>query len=118
MLDGHRLTLLERTEIDGVVYYTVQVTYDDGFEEYHYIDPQSFLVTRQRDIRALHPDMDSTQRWIESRSSDFRPVDGIVRSFVSTDWDLRTGERLQTVEVRSVKLNPSLDHEIFRMPVP
>jgi hypothetical protein len=115
---GHELQLLERTDIDGIRYYAVKVTFDDGEVEHQYMDPESFLVIRERQVHALHPDIDSSERWIESRSSDFRAIDGIVRSFRSADWDLRTGERLQSVEISTIDLNPDLDPAIFAMPAP
>jgi hypothetical protein len=115
---GHRLELLDRFEIDGVLYYPVKVTFDDGHDKHYYIDPESFLVTRQRNIHALHPDLDSTEIRTESRNSDFRTVGGIVRSFFSTEWNLDTGERLQSTELKRVDVNPVLDPSIFEMPVP
>jgi hypothetical protein len=113
---GYRLGLLELTDIEGTLYLPVEVTSPDGHKEVHYIDPVSYLVTRQRDVHAIHPDLDPTERWIESRSSDFRTIDGIVRSFQSADWDLNTGERVQVIELMRVEVNPSLDVSIFSMP--
>ncbi len=113
---GYRLRLLDPADIEGTLYHTVEVTAPDGHAEYHYIDPESYLVTRQRKMHAIHPDMDPTERWIETRSSDFRTIDGVVRSFRSVDWDLNTGEQVQVIEIRRVELNPSLDVSIFALP--
>ncbi len=116
---GQPLELLDRFEIDGVLYYPVKLTFDDGHAKHYYIDPESFLVTRQRNVHALHPDLDPTEIWTEGRNSDFRTVGGdIVRSFFSSEWNLDTGERAQSTELKRVDVKPVLDPAIFEMPVP
>jgi hypothetical protein len=115
---GYRLALLEREEIDGAVYYPVEVSDPDGRMEHHYIDAASYLVTRQRDVHSLHPDVDPARRRIETRHSDFRTIDGIVRPFRSVSVDLGTGEEVQTIEVRRVIVNPAVDPSIFASPAP
>ena len=113
---GHQLALLERTDIDGVRYYPVRVTYDDGHEEHFYIDPDTFLTARQRQVHALHPDVDLTEIWKEDQLSDYRNVDGVLHSFQETSLDLNTGDVVQRTEIRHIEINPPLDPTLFKMP--
>ena len=90
-----------------------RITLSDGYTTTLYVDPTSWLITRRRDVRPLHVDVDPTPTTIESRFSDFRNADGVLFAFVSTDADLATGKILETTSVRSVKLNPQFDASIF-----
>jgi hypothetical protein len=110
---GHRVDLAKRETIDGTKYYVLRVTLSDGYTTTLYTDPSSWLITRRRDFRPLHVDVDPTPTTIESRFSDFRKIDGILFAFVSTDADVATGKILETASVRSVKLNPQFDASIF-----
>ena len=110
---GHRVDLAKREAIDGTNYYSLRITLSDGYTTTLYVDPTSWLITRRRDVRPLHVDVDPTPTTIESRFSDFRNVDGVLFAFVSTDADLATGKILETTSVRSVKLNPQFDASIF-----
>ena len=111
---GHRVDLATREAIDGTNYYALRITLTDGYTTTLYIDTSSWLITRRRDLRPLHVDVDPTPTTIESRFSDFRKIDGVLFAFVSTDIDLATGKILETTRVRSVKLNPQFDASIFR----
>lgn len=110
---GHRVDLAKRELIDGTNYYPLRITFSDGYTTTLYVDPNSWLITRRRDVRPLHVDVDPTPTTIESRFSDFRKTDGVLFPFVSTDVDLATGKILETTQVRSVKLNPQFDSLIF-----
>jgi hypothetical protein len=55
---GHRIELAEREKIDGIVYYVLQLTLNDGYAATLYVDPNSWLITRRRDVRPLHVDVD------------------------------------------------------------
>jgi hypothetical protein len=110
---GHRLELAGRENIDGLDYYVLRLVFADGYESSLYIDPQTWRITRRRDIRALHPDVDPTKTTIESRKSDWRQVDGLWFPFASQDIDLKTRKVLETATVREIKLNPTVDSAIF-----
>lgn len=113
---GHGITLEGRVGIEDESYYHLLVTYDDGFVRHMYLDPEQYLVRRERSIHALHPDLDPTEKWIESRHDDFRTVDGIVRPWHGSEWELRTGEQLQEIVVRRVEINPEFDPALFDRP--
>jgi len=110
---GHRVDLAGRERIDGVDYYALRITMNDGYATTLYIDSRNWLITRRRDVRPLHVDIDPTPTTIESRFSDFRKVNGVLFVFASTDTDLATGKVLETTTVRSIKVNPQFDAAIF-----
>lgn len=110
---GHRIDLAKREGIDGTNYYVLRVTLTDGYTTTLYVDPNSWLVTRRRDVRPLHVDVDPTPTTIESNFSNFRKIDGVLFAFDSTDADLVTGKILERTSVRSVKVNAQFDASIF-----
>ena len=110
---SHRVDLAKRETIDGTNYYVLRITLADGYTTTLYVDPNSWLITRRRDVRPLHVDVDPTPTTIESRYSDFRKTDGVMFAFVGIDVDLATGKILETTRVRSIKLNQQFDPTIF-----
>jgi hypothetical protein len=75
---GHRLELVGREQIGGISCYALVLTLDDGFQTRYYLDPSTFLITRSRVHKTLHPDNDPTPTTIETVWSDFRPVSGVL----------------------------------------
>ncbi len=110
---GHRVALTGREEIDGVNYYTLQLTLNDASVTTLYVDPNSWLITRRRDVRALHVDVDPTPTTIEQQMSDFRKVAGVMFPFANTETDLKTGKVLETTTIRDLTVNPAIDDKIF-----
>jgi len=110
---GHRIELAEREKIDGIGYYVLRLTLNDGYTTTLYVDPNSWLITRRRDVRPLHVDVDPTPTTIEQRSFDFRTISGVQFAFASSETDLQSGKVLETTVVRSVKINPPLVPSIF-----
>ena len=110
---GYRIELAEREKIDGIGYYVLRLTLNDGYATTLYVDPNSWLITRRRDVRPLHVDVDPTPTTIEQRSFDFRTISGVQFAFASSETDLQSGKVLETTVVRSVKINPPLVPSIF-----
>jgi outer membrane lipoprotein-sorting protein len=110
---GHLLELAGREKIDRVNYYVLRLKLADGYRISLYVDPKTWLITRRRDVRPLHVDIDPRPTTIEARSSDFRNVSGVSFPFATTEIDLATGKVLETTTVRSIKINPQLDSAIF-----
>lgn len=110
---GHQIELAGRETIEGTNYHVLKLTLSDGYTTTLYVDPQSWLITRRRDVRALHVDIDPTPTTIEQRMSDFREVGGVVRPFANTETDLKTGKVLETTTIRAVTMNPELNESIF-----
>jgi hypothetical protein len=113
---GHRVNFAGREDIGGVRYYVVVLTLDDGFETRYYLDPASFLITRARVRKALHPDLDPTPTTIEAVWSDFRKTAGVLYAFQSRDTDLATSKLLQTSTILDLRANPPVDETLFEMP--
>jgi hypothetical protein len=110
---GNRIDLVARAKIDGIDYYVLGLTFGDGYTTSLYVDPQSWLITRRRDVRPLHVDVDPTPTTIEQRSSDFREIAGVRSAFATTEVDLKTGKQLESTKVSGIKVNPPFDQSIF-----
>lgn len=113
---GHKLELLGRENIAGRDYHALRLTMPDGYSTNLYVDPTSWLITRRRDVRPLHVDVDPTPTTIEQVSSHFRTIAGVQFAFLSVETDLKTGEELSRAIVRSIKVNAPLDGSIFKKP--
>lgn len=110
---GHRMQLMPSANLDGINYHVVEVVFSTGHTSYFYIDPSTWLITRRRDERAFHPDVNSTQQRIETRYSDFQTVEGVVAPHLDTNVDLATGNVLGTVRVFRRAINPTLPEGVF-----
>jgi len=85
----------------------------DGCETKLYVDPRSWLITRRRDFRPVHPDIDPTPTTIEQRSWDFRRISGVRFAFAGSENDLKTGKILETSRINSIEINPRIDPAFF-----
>jgi hypothetical protein len=103
--NGHTVELVTDLGQEDPGTRLVKLTLRDGFESWYRIDYTNCHVVAKRDFRAFHPDVDSEERWIESRFEDFRSQDGVTRAWTTLDVDVVTGEtvgRTRLVAVRSV----------------
>ena len=110
---GHQVELVGREKIEGTNYYALGLTLKDGYRTTLYIDPTTWLITRRRDFRPLHVDIDPTPTTIEQRSSDFREISGVRFAFAGSETDLKTGKVLETSQIKSIKINPPIDPSFF-----
>lgn len=106
---GHTLTLQGRETISGTNYHKIKLRLADGFETWRYINPDTWLIDRARDVRALHPDVDPTQVTIESEYTDHRPVSGVLTAFHWTQRNVGTGEEMQTGAIQRLEYNVAAD---------
>jgi hypothetical protein len=113
---GSRLVYKGREVIDGVNYHVLELVLADRFTTYFYVNPDTWLIERQRDERALHPDADATKKWIERRFSDYRAVEGRQVAFKEEQYELRTHTLLQTTTLTEVETNPRFRPEVFSVP--
>jgi hypothetical protein len=111
---GAQLELAPQEVLEGVNYHVIACTYSTGHLTYFYVDPNSWLITRKRDQRAYHPDVDATEQHVESRFSDFQTVDGVVAPHLNEDFNIDTGAQLSTARVLARRLNPDLPEGLFR----
>lgn len=113
---GNRLTYRGREQVDGINYHVIRQVLADGFTTYFYVNPDTWLIDRQRDERSVHPDADPAKRWIEQRFSDYREVDGRQVAFKIEQYELRTHTLVQTSTLTAVQTNPVMRPEIFSVP--
>ena len=111
---GHQIELVGREQIEGTNYYALALTLKDGYRTTLYVDPTSWLITRRRDVRPLHVDIDPTPTTIEQRSWDFREISGVRFTFAGSETDLKTGKVLETSQIKSIKINPPIDPSFFQ----
>lgn len=115
---GHRISLEGREILDGVSFYVLKIVLSDGFETYRYIDPESWLMTRKRDVRALHPDVDPATRLLETVESDFRPVHGVLSAFAWEQRDVAHNAVVQNGVIHSLEYNAEIADESFLRATP
>lgn len=113
---GHRLELLGRQQLDGIDYCQLQLTLDDGFQIQYFLNPDSWLIERSRELRALHVDIDPKPQWIETNFSDYRPAGGVLYPWHQVERRVDTGEVLSTGTVTAIEINPELDAARFSAP--
>ncbi len=113
---GHRLTPAGRERIGDVDYHVLRLTLDDGFESRLYLNPETGLIERERQNRALHVDVDPTPAWIETEYSDWRPVGGVLYPHRTVEREVATGKLLATVTTRALRLNGAPAEQRFEAP--
>ncbi len=113
---GHHIDLVGRESVDGIDYYVLRLTLSDGYVTSLYVDPQTWRITRRRDVRPLHVDADPTPTTIEQRMTDFRQVAGVWFSFANSEIDLKTGKLLESTKATEIKVNPAIDESTFTTP--
>ena len=113
---GHRLELLGRQMLDGIDYYHLQLTLDDGFQVQYFVNPDSWLIDRSRELRALHVDIDPKPQWIETLFGDYRATAGVQFPWRQVERKLASGEVLSSGTVTAIEVNPDLDPARFSTP--
>lgn len=113
---GHAVTLRGMETADGRSEYVVEVELLDGFEIDYYLDSETFMISRSRNRRALHPDIDPTETVIESSFRDYRPVAGVLRNFETIDRDVLSSEQLASVVVTEMRANVAIEDGFFDRP--
>lgn len=91
--------LLGRQRLAGVDYFVIEAAESDGGLRQLFIHPESWLVERSRESKALHPDISATEIATEERQTEFRPLCGVLRSYKSEGLDLASGALIQTTEI-------------------
>jgi hypothetical protein len=113
---GHDVGLNGREMVDGINYYVLKITLSDGFETLAYIHPETWLIERRRDVAAIHVDIDPKKQRLETVFTDYKPVEGVMRSHKGTQKDLDTKAWTGTTTIQSIKMNIPMDESIFTKP--
>lgn len=102
---GATLTLLGAVAEGERSEWQVHLVMADGFERDYFIDQATHRLTRQRDHRAFHPDVDPTPVTVETRFEDPQWVEGVLMFMRQEQENVDSGEWLGTTRVRSVEFN-------------
>ncbi|HLF31501.1 MAG TPA: hypothetical protein VI566_10805 [Xanthomonadales bacterium] len=94
----------------------IHVVLADGFERDYFIDQTTHRLTRERDRRAFHPDVDPTPVTVETRFEDPQWVDGVLVFKRQEQQDVDSGEWLGTTRVQSVELNVADVQALLQQP--
>lgn len=113
---GQKVELVGREKVEGINYYVLKIILSDGFQTQIYLHPETWLIERGRDFAAIHVDIDPTKLRLENHYTDYRLIEGVIRSFKSTQTNLDTGAWTQTTTIQSIKVNVPMDPSIFKKP--
>lgn len=101
--NGHRVERVDEA-VPSTDTTLVHLTLRDGFELWFTIENASCLVVASRSFRAFHPDVDSTQRWTETRFANFERHDGVLRPMMSYNIDLVSGDTIGRTRILTVTM--------------
>jgi len=110
---GHSLTYVESFERAGQNLELLQLVLSDGFTTYLYLDPASGLIVGSRSTRALHVDVDASERQIEVTKSDFEETEGVLWPRHIQEADVNTGDVLVDVVINDVVINPEITEDFW-----
>jgi len=91
--------LLERQTLEGIDYFVISTSGSDGTVRQLFIHPETSLVDRSRESKALHPDVSAVEIDTEERHMLFKPLCGVLRSYKSESFDLQTQQQIQSTEI-------------------
>jgi hypothetical protein len=110
---GEKVTLEDAVFEEDRRQWQVRVILEDGFNHDYFIDDTSALIIRERDYRAFHPGIDSTQVTVETRKQEPLWVDGVLSYRVNNNVNVDSGEWLATTRVRSIEHNIEIPEGYF-----
>ena len=102
---GRTVSLVGTERVGEVDYHVMKLAFPDGFETYLYVNPQTWLIERQRDQRAYHPSNDPTVIRVESVHQAFAPMCGVQFARASHDRNLGSGAMLSENRVVEARCN-------------
>ncbi len=111
---GTSVSLLGEDRVGDRPAYRLLMTLQDGFREEALIDKETFLLLAERKAAPIHAFGESVKS--ESRYSDFRRVEGVLFSFLSTEVDIATGKVLNEFRTAEIVANRDIELERFSPP--
>lgn len=99
---GHRVESGEPTTIDGRNYFTLDVTYADGYRATLYLLRNDAVIERMRE---RGPQANGGARRVETQVSDYREVSGVRFPFLTQEIDIDTLETLSSARVERLQVN-------------
>lgn len=113
---GYRLKFNGLVSHGDADFWEIDLTAPDGFTKSLLFDPSSYLLVRELECSALHPDVDSTEQCFETVHSDFSSADGVTYSQKSDKYVADTDVLVQTTVIEYVDINPELEKTLFDRP--
>jgi hypothetical protein len=90
------------------------MTMEDGFREEALVDQQTYLLLAERKAAPIHAYGAAVLS--ETRYSDFRPVEGVLFSFKSSEVEIKSGKVLSEFTTKTIVANHDYDPAVFSPP--
>lgn len=113
---GYELSLAETDTRNAENFWAIDQVVPDGYSKRLFMDKSSFLITREIETSALHPDLDSVKMQMETHFADFEAFAGVLFPRLTEKFDTVTGQVVQTVVVKETDINPTVDATEFERP--
>lgn len=94
--------------------YRLRVTYPDGYATESFVDKTSWLVIARRGTAPVHAFGESVTG--QALIGDYRPVAGVLFPFALSEYDLATGQPLDSFVWQSIDANMPIAPETFAPP--
>lgn len=114
MAFAHNAHLVGLVRFSGADVYQIDITKRDGSQGSYFVDSQSFLLSRVRNRRPLHPN--ESVRLIELVVDDYQLVSGVLFPFRSIERDVETGEILTVSMTLWAEANVPISGNVYAMP--
>ena len=111
---GTKVELVGSEVFDGKPAYNLHVMLADGFEKHLLVDQQSFLIVGDRRAAPIHAFGEPIRS--ENRISDYRPMNGVLFSFLVVEVEISTGKELNRFTTQSIEVNTKIDPSFFSPP--
>lgn len=112
---GNTVQLLGKKDVNGSVAYELQVTLKSGSTSLLYLDEKTFLPVKTA-VARQQPGQPQQPLTVETYSSDYRPVNGVMMPFVT---ETRVGGRTMARTVmEKIEANMATDDSLFAVPAP
>lgn len=113
---GFELTLVGPAERAHEQLWEIRQVAPDSSSKRVFLDAETYLVTREIQTRALHPDIDATESPQETRFTEYAASGGVLFANRMETVDLGTGEVIQTTVVNGRSVNGPTDPGRFLRP--
>lgn len=113
---GYELRSLGQVEMDDCAFWLVELEAPDGYVKSLYLGAETYLVEREIEQGALHPDLDSTKTRRMTMHDDFATTDGVVFPRTSRTVDLETGAAVQSTSIKRIRMNEPIRESLFGRP--
>lgn len=108
---GAKLELVGKEKVDNVETYNLKMTEKNGDITNVYVSPSTYYVVKTTATRVVN----AKSIDIEISYSNFKAVEGLIFPYTSEIPSPMGGGQM-TLEVDSIKLNPTIDEAIFKKP--